>query len=58
MFKLKWPINPICVIGDFKDFGNSPGLEPKKRGRDPVYLAKVIKAGDSISIIGQQGKVS
>ena len=58
MFELKWPINPISIVGNFKDLGNSPGLESKKRGGGPVYLTKVFETWDSISIISQEGKVS
>ena len=58
MLELKGPINPISVIGDFQDFGYGPGLEFKKRGGYPIYLAKVLEAGNSISVIGQEGIIS
>ena len=38
--KLKGAMLAICVEGDFKNFGNSPGLEFKKLGGEPNTFGK------------------
>ena len=48
----------ISVKGDFQDLGNSPGLEFKKLGGNPIHLAKVLEAGNRIGVVGQNGEIS
>ena len=57
MLELKGPVNPISIIRDFQDFGYGPGLEFKKRGGYPINLTKVLEAGNSVSVIGQEGVI-
>ena len=55
MLKLKGAVGAISVMGDPKDFSNSPSLKLKEGGGNPVYLAEIFEAGDGVSIIGQKG---
>ena len=51
-------MSAISIEMDFKNFGYSPDLEFKESGGNPVKLTKVLKAGNSIRVISQNGKIS
>ena len=57
VLKLERAINAISIIWNLKNHGDGSGLKLKQPGRNPVHLAQIFKAGNGISIIGQQGVI-